>query len=182
MKVRNCATLTFSSPPDVNGANNQSCAPVDLSVLTKTVDQSVVHEGDLITYTIKVKNNGPSYATGIVVSSPESGNVIISGFASSQGTFDPSTSMWSVGGLAVGEEATLYITAVVRSGIAPSTIVDCATLSALGADRRQRHEQPRLHLHRGRFDGGLTPGPRGLEERRQRRGCGRPTRSRTPYG
>jgi len=68
--VRNCATLTTSNPPDFNGANNQSCAPVDLAV-TKNINTPLAREGQLVRYTVSVENKGPSYATDVASTSTQ---------------------------------------------------------------------------------------------------------------
>jgi uncharacterized repeat protein (TIGR01451 family) len=129
VKIRNCATLTLSSPPDINPANNQSCAPVDLAV-TETVDKPVAHEGDVIHYTVTVRNNGPSYADVVHVLSPAKPGVTVIGSTSSKGRYEGSTHTWDVGTLNVGESAVLIITATINGGTAGTTLTDCSNLSA----------------------------------------------------
>jgi uncharacterized repeat protein (TIGR01451 family) len=85
----------------------------DLTVTEMTVDNQNPITGGTVTYTLKVKNNGPDDATNIQVT-----NTLPSGFsygnsAPTQGTFLTSTGLWAVGGLVSGSEATLMFDAVV---------------------------------------------------------------------
>ncbi|HEX8154130.1 MAG TPA: hypothetical protein VF698_13435 [Thermoanaerobaculia bacterium] len=128
-KVRNCATLTLSSPPDVNAFNNQSCAPVDLSV-TKTVSKPVAREGDTIFYTVTITNNGPSYATDVMVNSVQVDGLTFVRWSATQGSYTGQGSgSWNVGTLGVGESATIILVAIINPGTAGTTINNCANLA-----------------------------------------------------
>jgi uncharacterized repeat protein (TIGR01451 family) len=129
VKVRNCAALVFTEPADLNSANNVSCAPVDLSV-TKTVDKPVVAEGDTIRYTVTVRNNGPSYAAQVRVTSLQIDGLTFISASTLHGSYSGGgTGLWDVGPLAVGESVTLYITARTNAGSAGSTLSNCAGLT-----------------------------------------------------
>ena len=84
-------------------------------MLTKTVNQPVV---DLfltaIVFTVTVESRGPSPATGVVVDdllppgfTPPDPFLPGPTFTPSQGTYDDTTGVWSVGALEVGKRATL---------------------------------------------------------------------------
>src|SRR5262249_12707804 len=78
-----------------------------------------------ITYTITVTNNGPDTATNVTVSDNLPHEVRLS-VARGTGSYDPATGIWTVGTLAVGETATLTITALVTM---PSPFPTTATIS-----------------------------------------------------
>ncbi len=101
---------------------------VDLAVV-KGVDDTTPHEGEEITYTISVTNNGPSDATAVEVSDllPEGVSYVSDGGA---GAYAEDTGIWTVGGLAVDATVTLTITAVVDAETDGNTITNLATASA----------------------------------------------------
>ncbi|MGH2595871.1 MAG: DUF7507 domain-containing protein [Actinomycetota bacterium] len=99
-------------------------------VLTKTVDDASPHEGDTITYTVTVTNNGPDDATGVQVTDVLPGGVTYISDSPTQGSYDAASGVWDVGSLAFGESATLQIQAGVNSGTGGSTITNGASVSA----------------------------------------------------
>ncbi|MCK9150762.1 beta strand repeat-containing protein [Methanobacterium alcaliphilum] len=83
----------------------------------QTVNNTNPQQGDYVTITVKVKNNGPSNATGINITNmiPDSLYVgsldINTGFTLSLGSYDLSTGIWSISNLNNNTEATLTIIA-----------------------------------------------------------------------
>ena len=96
-----------------------SWAQVDLS-LSKNIDKSKAAIGDIVTYTITVKNSGILEATGVMVkdSLPVVGvsyvgnSLVRGGIAFTQ---NAGIGMWNVGTVAAGDSAILNITATVLS-------------------------------------------------------------------
>ena len=88
---------------DLAVASVETAAQADLSV-TKTAESTQVTRGDTVEFTVTVVNDGPSVATGVVVTDTPTGLSLVSGDAS-QGSFTGGT--WQVGTLAVGDEVTL---------------------------------------------------------------------------
>ncbi len=84
----------------------------DLEII-KTVNNQNPDDGDVITYTIKVKNNGPADAEGVVVTDLLPSGVIYQSSSASQGNYDEVTGLWTIGSIANGANATLTITAEV---------------------------------------------------------------------
>ncbi|HMQ96940.1 MAG TPA: DUF11 domain-containing protein [Candidatus Nanoperiomorbaceae bacterium] len=83
---------------------------IDLE-LEKSVDNDEVSAGEEITFTIEVTNNGPSTATGVVVS-----DELPSGYTyvSSNGNYNAATGEWNIGTLAAGQSVSLNITVTVN--------------------------------------------------------------------
>src|SRR5262249_19202472 len=71
--------------------------------------------GDVITYTIRVTNNGPDNATGVIVQDVLPVGVSFLSSSPSAGNFDPATRTWTVGAVAFGATQTLTITSRVNT-------------------------------------------------------------------
>ncbi|MCA9123215.1 MAG: DUF11 domain-containing protein [Planctomycetaceae bacterium] len=86
----------------------------DLS-LTKAVDDATPNVGDNVTFTITVSNAGPDAATNTAVSDALPAGMTFVSDAPSQGTFNSTTGIWTVGTIANGGTATLQVVASVDS-------------------------------------------------------------------
>ncbi|MGL4669595.1 MAG: DUF7507 domain-containing protein, partial [Methanobacteriaceae archaeon] len=103
--------------PDLANNNNSvtfTALPKSDVAITKTVNNSSPYNGDIITYTLKVTNNGPNNATMVRVIDmfPDGLSYISSN--GSKGTYNVSTGVWSIGNLANGETVVLTIVAQVE--------------------------------------------------------------------
>ena len=70
--ITNTASLMSSTPTDNNSTNNQSsasttCNPQSDIQVTKSVNKSTVNPDGTVTWTITVKNLGPSTATNVKI-------------------------------------------------------------------------------------------------------------------
>jgi uncharacterized repeat protein (TIGR01451 family) len=84
--------------------------------LVKKVDDATPEVGQDVMYAIMLTNYGPGEATGVEVTDTIDDTVVNFVSASAtQGTYDDSTGVWTVGNMAVGAKATLLITAEVQS-------------------------------------------------------------------
>jgi uncharacterized repeat protein (TIGR01451 family) len=133
--ITNTASVASSDQTDTVPANNSDSAALtvqgaDLAV-TKIVDDSAPNEGDTITYTITLTNNGPDTATNIVISDLLPAGVTYSSDTASQGTYDDSSGLWTVGTRANGASATLDISATVDAGTAAQTITNTASVTSV---------------------------------------------------
>jgi uncharacterized repeat protein (TIGR01451 family) len=95
------AYAVFTIAPNPN-------AIVDLS-LTKTVNQKKAVIGDIITYTITLKNEGINPATGVSVKDFMPAGVLYQTYATAFGTYDNATGIWTIGNVPVGQTLTLLI-------------------------------------------------------------------------
>ncbi|KPJ67326.1 MAG: hypothetical protein AMJ43_05615, partial [Coxiella sp. DG_40] len=84
-------------------------------MLTKTVDDATPNLHQEITLTITLTNAGPGTATGVVVSDLLPGGISYTGATSSLGSYDNATGVWTIGTLANGDTATLYLTGTVET-------------------------------------------------------------------
>ncbi len=99
---------------------------IDLE-LTKTVDEPNPDFNDVITYSLALRNRGPSDATGVVVTDLLPPELVFISATASTGSYDAGTGLWTVGGVAAGLVETLQIQARVQ-GI--GTIVNTAEVTA----------------------------------------------------
>ncbi|MCK6694153.1 MAG: DUF11 domain-containing protein, partial [Thermoanaerobaculia bacterium] len=95
------ATATFK----VHGA--------DISV-TKTASASTPNEGDPLTYTISVTNNGPDPTTSLIIKDLLPINLDF--VSATGGTYNPVNGEWNIGALANGATVVLTINTTIESG------------------------------------------------------------------
>lgn len=92
--------------------------------LVKTGDVEVVHDGDLVIYTIQVTNNGPEDATNVEVTDQLPSDVIYQSHATADGSYDPNTGIWDIGTILSGSMATLTITVEVDVELVNNSFID----------------------------------------------------------
>ncbi|MEM4531104.1 MAG: DUF11 domain-containing protein, partial [Thermofilaceae archaeon] len=117
-KLTNSVTVT-SGTPDPDTKNNSATATTTVDIVadlavTKTVSPSVARPGDTITYTVTVKNSGPSDAPNVVLT-----ETYPAGFTFGSATPNPDSgtyNKWTLGKLAVGQSKTITITGTVAAG------------------------------------------------------------------
>jgi len=128
--IENVVSVT-ANENDTNKSNNNYSSEnvtalpvVDLKV-NKTVNVTVVNVTDFVKYTITVRNNGPSNATGVNVNDKLNSNLEFDSFDSSRTgiTYDSKSGIAAIGNLNVNETVVLYIVAkVTASGVIPNTV------------------------------------------------------------
>ncbi len=126
----NGATITHSDQFDPNTANNTASALVtpqqaDLA-LAKTVSNPTPNVGDTITYTITLTDSGPDPATGVQALDALAPGLSFVSATPSQGTYDDTTGLWSVGAVDTATPQTLVIEAMVAS---PNPLTNTATIT-----------------------------------------------------
>ena len=127
-------TSTFDPNPENNTATSEVTVLTNAVLqITKTDDPDPVTAGGTgYTYTITVKNTGPSDAQNVVVVDDLPTGFVTTGF-SGPGTLpvvgaDPFT--WTLGKLIAGATAQLVVTYRVDSGVAPNSYTNIATASS----------------------------------------------------
>ncbi|MEM9643598.1 MAG: DUF11 domain-containing protein [Planctomycetota bacterium] len=86
----------------------------DLS-LTKTVNSATPNVGENVVFTIDVSNAGPDPATGVSVRDLLPPGLAFQAANPSQGAYDPTTGVWTIGNLPLGGSVSLNLTAAVSS-------------------------------------------------------------------
>ena len=99
--------------------------------LSKTVDDAAPQEGDTITYTVTVTNNGPGPATVVQIMDLLPTGVTFSSASPAQGTYDFVSGDWFVGSLASAASTTLQLSATVDAGTGGTTITNTASVDFL---------------------------------------------------
>ena len=126
--VTNTATKTAEDQPDPVPGNDVASATVtgqaaDIAI-TKTVDNPTPKLNSNVTFTVTATNNGPSAATGVVVTDLLPSGLTYVSDLEAVGTYDPITGAWSIGGLANGTSTTLTLVATATS---TTTVTNTAT-------------------------------------------------------
>ena len=99
--------LNDAGSNDNNEAGANPSPLIDLD-LNKSVDNSTPRVGETITFTLSLRNDGPSEATGIeILDRLPGGYRFLS--SSGEGEYDPVTGIWGVGSLLSGGTAVLLI-------------------------------------------------------------------------
>jgi len=95
--------------------------------IEKSVDNATPKCGDNITFTVKATNLGPSAATNIIVSDLLPGGLVYVSSTPSQGIYNNTTGIWTLGSLANGAYATLAIQVKLDCGSANNSTFDFGT-------------------------------------------------------
>ncbi len=115
-----CATYT-SNDNSIDAGMYSNTADLKIE---KSVNDTVLACDKNLTFTIKVSNIGPAATSGIVASDILPAGLVFVSSSATQGSYDKTTGLWSVGTLANGAYATL--TLVVK--------VDCSVLNFSSID------------------------------------------------
>ena len=101
--------------PDVDNNNDDESifvAPACDLIITKTASKYYYKLGDLVSYSIKLTNNGPDDARNIQVKEFHDDSLVLKSFKASKGSFNKLTQTWSINKLATGESAELLVDAI----------------------------------------------------------------------
>ena len=133
--------FTNSSTPDSDYTNNKAWNSVDVILvadleIVKIVSDKNPKFGEEITWTITVTNNGPSDAKDVTVTDKLPAGLI---FKDSNGTYDKTTGIWTVGDLANGKSASLVITTTVN--ITNATITNVAVVNSTTPDNNTENNK-----------------------------------------
>ncbi|SDE61044.1 DUF11 domain-containing protein [Auraticoccus monumenti] len=120
-----------TDPADDTATTTDPVGRVSDLQLSKTVDTENARQGDVVTWTVVVSNDGPSDADAVVVEDdwPEGAQLLDA--EADQGEFDPGTGLWSVGGLTVGASATLTLEARLTG---TGEVVNTASVTSASVD------------------------------------------------
>ena len=129
-EATNTATASSTDQSDPNTANNTASATVtpeaDLA-LGQTVSDQTPNVGDTVAFTVTLTNQGPDTATGVSVNDLLPPGLTFVSAAPSQGTYNSSTGVWTVGAVSTTSPATLVVQAMV---VSPNPETSTATVSS----------------------------------------------------
>lgn len=113
LSTPNNLSINVSGTP-VTNQNFGFRTAADLS-LTKVTSNPTPNIGENVTFTITLSNAGPASATGVSVADLLPAGLTYVSANPSQGTYNNTTGVWSVGSLGSGTNATLQVTATVAT-------------------------------------------------------------------
>ncbi len=127
------AEIATLNEGELNLSNNSATlnlqvATADLNMVLDASDDAP-NEGNSIEYIAVVRNNGPGRATNVNVSLPLPSGVTFASELLTQGSYDETSALWTVGALAKNTQASLTITVTVDPGTAGTTINASAEIS-----------------------------------------------------
>src|SRR4051812_37296647 len=97
-----------ASSTDINFFGSFVTATADLAV-TKTVSNPTPNVGDTVTFTVTLTDYGPNNATDVILSDLLPDGLQFVSAAPSQGTYDSTTGLWTVGNVAKDQVLTLLV-------------------------------------------------------------------------
>lgn len=98
--------------------------------LTKTIDDPTPNVGDEVTFTITIDNAGPNVATGVQVTDRLPTGVTLVRSTPSQGSFNTSTGVWTVGTVNATASPTLQLVARIDGPVTDA--INVAEITAAG--------------------------------------------------
>ena len=130
--IINSASITSLDQIDSNTSNNSSSVTLfvrraDLQV-TKTTSTTTPTQLVNFTFTVSLRNNGPSAATDIILEDILHPDLEFVSATPQQGTYDAGTGKWTVGTLASGVTRTLAIVVRPKAGTGARTITNTASV------------------------------------------------------
>lgn len=105
-------------------------AGADLTLTFSVSDETPCLSSEPLTYTLSIANNGPDGATNVAVTSLIPSGLTFQSAASTQGSFNPGTGIWSVGTLTNGTTASINLVATVNVDQGGATITSHAEITA----------------------------------------------------
>ena len=132
----NTAAITAYNQVDPNLADNTAQAVVlvrgaDLA-LEKTVDNPTPNETSTVVYTIRLTNAGPSDVAGVSVSEPLTNGLTFVSASASQGSYNSTSGVWTVGAVASNAFAELALTVTIQTNTFGTTITNRCRITAAG--------------------------------------------------
>jgi uncharacterized repeat protein (TIGR01451 family) len=123
---------------DPNSTNNNQTVTMTVSAtnadvaVTNSVSNNTPNYLDNVNLTVTVQNNGPGTAQSVKITESLNGNYLTWVSDDSNGTYDHTTGIWTIGTLTSGQIAILHITAKVNT--ANITIINTATYNPIITD------------------------------------------------
>ena len=104
------STSTTTTSSTSTTSTTLASALIDLSLAKQATPMTVFTSGQTVNFTLTLQNAGPDAATGVEVTDVLPSQFVYDSSSASQGSYDPSSGIWTVGTVADSGEATLGIT------------------------------------------------------------------------
>ena len=130
--ITNSTTVAKGDQSDISNAGDVLSVPITITgsnlITVKTVNNTSPNIGNTVEYTIVISNNGPSSHTNVVLTDNLPTGVTLSGTPTiTQGSFNTSSELWSVGTIASNSNATLKVLAIINADQGGNTITSTIT-------------------------------------------------------
>nr|WP_319372643.1 carboxypeptidase regulatory-like domain-containing protein [uncultured Methanobacterium sp.] len=149
-QITNIATVNGTNY-DQNNTNNETNTTITIGpasdlTITKTVDNPTPNYLETITYTITIHNNGPDNATGVTSTDTlPTGLQYISD--DSNGAYNTSNGIWTIGTLTNGATTILHILAQVM--VSNTQITNIATVNGTNYDQNNTNDETNTTINIG---------------------------------
>ncbi len=147
-----------NDPPDNNEASAQvevGTRQADIEVL-KEADESSIHRGGEVVYTITVINHGPDEALGVVIDENVPTSLDVTGTEVEGGSFDPDGNQWHIPSMAPGEVIQLRVRTTLIDEVAVGDFVTnravAHTLEGQGDDPSNNEATSTIEVSEGGAD------------------------------
>ena len=132
--ITNITTAATGDQPDTSTAGDDLAETIDVDadadlVTIKTLASSdnTPAEGDTVSFAIEVTNNGSAQATGVSLIDNLPAGITFVSSSVTQGSYDATTGLFTIGTLAAGDSATLILTGTVNVGQGGNTLTNITT-------------------------------------------------------
>lgn len=135
--ILNTASITSLNETDPILANNSASSGITVVPESSDIETSIsvndntALEGQLLTFTISVDNNGPKSATGLTLVNQIPLGLNFVSATESAGTYVNSTGIWTIGSLANGATETLTVVVSVDAGTKGNQITNSIDVNTL---------------------------------------------------
>ncbi|WP_407421907.1 hypothetical protein, partial [Methanobrevibacter sp.] len=145
--IKNTATVS-GFEHDYNLANNQASKTIGVSnaidlAIVKFVSNDSPNYGDLVKWTLTVRNDGPDAATGVNVTDVLPSGLVLQSYVASVGTY--SNGVWTIGDLAKGASQTLEIISKIGKTGVIKNIAD-VTGNEFDVDMSNNHDEASVNV------------------------------------
>mgnify|MGYP003634062138 CR=1 FL=1 len=143
--ITNSSSISNLNETDLNLANNSSetgitVVPESADIgITKIASNANPIEGEFMSFTVSVTNNGPKAATNLKILDQLPTGITYQDSLPSVGIYNPSTGIWDIGNLANGASASLILNVRVDGSTQGNTINNTAALN--GMDQSDSNSQ-----------------------------------------
>ncbi len=129
------AAVSGATQGDSEAANDTASVEITVTAVDLAVGLGVSDEtpdeGQTVTFTVNVANNGPDPASGVSLDVTIPAGLTITNHSAGAGIFDELTGHWNVGGIGAQTGQLLQLTAAVDAGTAGDTLMVAAAVAGV---------------------------------------------------